>query len=224
MKCRGIAMTLASVHATRQRRKSQTRRVIVPQPSTDPSVCSYHPDWWPPQEKAAHVAFKCDCGFLKCPYGVPGDLLAVREPMEVITTGASKIKVRYLADGAQSEWLHYPHRLTWWPTVGKLLPRGGYREAWRTILSIEGIRAERVQEITPEDICAEGIWNPAHSVDEECSQVYEAWADVWDSINAKRGHPYEANEWAWVVVYKWLDQFASVAEALQTKESSDAQN
>jgi hypothetical protein len=30
----------------------------------------------------------------------------------------------------------------------------------------------------------------------------EAFADIWNSINAKRGYSWESNPWVWVVEFK----------------------
>ena len=73
------------------------------------------------------------------------------------------------------------------------------RAASRITIPVDSVRVERVQDITADDIVAEAAWNPAHSVDEDCSQAYEAWADLWDSINLKRGYGMAANPLVWVL-------------------------
>jgi hypothetical protein len=99
---------------------------------------------------------------LRCPYGVPGDVLWVREawgcgsyydrvPPREIDKGT---RVRYKAD-----FLHHGHdnmlaatSVTRWRS-----PRFMPRWASRIDLLVTDVRAERVQEITEADACAEGV-------------------------------------------------------------------
>lgn len=153
------------------------------------------------------------------PYGQPGDRLWVRERMRVTHVGhvdgrAVGIRVRYEADGADSGVLPYPSRLKGVPQVGKCLAYGGYREASRLTLRVTGVRVERLQAITPDDVLAEGVpmvprcgcepcaqqsgWCPA-----DASEQVLAFAALWDSINGKRdGCSWSANPWVWVVSFE----------------------
>lgn len=117
-----------------------------------------------------------------CPYGQAGDLLWVRERMQVIATdftGHMKIRVRYEADGEESAWLPYPERLKGQPIVGKCLSYGGFREASRTTLELTEVRAQFLDQISIEDILAEGVQYPV--------KIRPVDDTVEASINAKRG-------------------------------------
>jgi hypothetical protein len=150
---------------------------------------------------------------LPCPYGKPGDLLWVRERMRVIEimdhgSCVIAIRVRYEADGAESNFISYPDRLDGTPVVGKCLAYGGYREASRITLENTDVRIERVQEISDADVRAEGVherdiaaWkNWLHKND--CHG--QAFSKLWDSINAKRGYGWDKNPWVWVIEFKRL--------------------
>lgn len=73
------------------------------------------------------------------------------------------------------------------------------RWASRIDLEITGIRAERVQDITIDDIYAEGC--SALSSDADASELYEWFSSLWDSINCKK-HPWNSNPWVWVIEFK----------------------
>jgi len=106
------------------------------------------------------------------------------------------------------------------------------RWASRITLEITEIRAERLQEITFEDCLTEGIvhtkeWqevdykapeliNPTDLSNEEADKeidrgwiayAQQAFAKLWDSLNAKRGHSWESNPWVWVIGFKENDGF-----------------
>ena len=68
------------------------------------------------------------------------------------------------------------------------------RWASRITLEVTGVRVERVQDISNEDVHAEGFapWG----------DKYLSFADLRDSINANRGYGWDANPWVWVVEFK----------------------
>jgi hypothetical protein len=71
------------------------------------------------------------------------------------------------------------------------------RWASRILLEINRIRVERLQEITEEDCRAEGVSEP-------CSPflMRTEYKELWDSLNTKRGFPWESNPWVWVISFK----------------------
>jgi len=62
----------------------------------------------------------------------------------------------------------------------------------RIWLKVLNVRAEQLQEITIEDIKKEGILS---CIKRGCPTFVIAFAELWDSLNAKRGYPYESNPW-----------------------------
>lgn len=88
----------------------------------------------------------------------------------------------------------------WRPSI--FMPRW----ASRITLEITNIRAERLQEITEDDAKAEGP-NQHHSWPDNyyCTWI-GAFHALWDSINAKRGYPWESNPWVWVIEFRRIKQ------------------
>jgi hypothetical protein len=218
------------VRATLADLKTNTRRVIKPQPphschyimngNGNKALCMANPDaygvprhpWFvPPRPKSADP-------YLLSPYGVKGDRLWVREKMRVIACIKLKgrthtIRVKYEADGAVSGLLLYPDRLKGTPVIGRCLAYGGYKEASRIWLEITGIRVERVQDISENDARAEGCRSADFASGRECildpkmGSYRLHFQDLWDSINAKRNdgaYSWIKNPWVWVVEFKRL--------------------
>jgi hypothetical protein len=106
------------------------------------------------------------------------------------------------------EW----ERVRWNPSIH--MPRW----ACRIVLEVVSVRVERVQDITECDAEAEGV-NPHDasivihrkpSGEHERCRVLDgthrgAFACLWDSINAKRGHGWDANPWVWVVEFRRVE-------------------
>ncbi len=137
----------------------------------------------------------------KCPYGVPGDRLWVRETWAIRDCGAKvSVKAEAWPDCWPIQRLEYPatqkkdHRSNKRPSI--FMPRW----ACRTILEVTDVRVERVQDISEDDAINEGI---------EKWEVYDGsltpvriFRDLWESINAKRGFGWDKNPWVWVVSFK----------------------
>jgi len=203
--------------------KTQTRRVIKPQPEHHwQNMPSYRCEWisdnpdsnlWRVKHRIAENP-KHDYGDIKCPYGQPGDLLWVRE---AFASDGSFIWYRAdCDDGPPLENCEYPdgsfHDGKWKPSIH--MPKWAAR-LW---LKVTGIRVERVQEISEEDARAEGIIdagcvNCGESEPCGCSDPkpdpIDAFIWLWNSINGKKpGHAWEDNPWVWVVEFRRIDKEA----------------
>lgn len=207
MKTRPILFSGPMVRAIMQGNKTQTRRVIKPQPSRTIN------DWSHDAEAGEIVMYRGQVYRLnesrgrnkRAPgelvpqlvgnrYGQVGDRFWVREAW----AGKSG-HVFYRADD-DSHLMHWPDK--WRPSI--FMPR------WvsRLTLEITGMRIERLQEITEEDAAAEGtatismgdmprqaVWNERQD-----------FAQLWDSINLKRGHGWDTNPMVQVIEFKLVDQ------------------
>lgn len=119
-----------------------------------------------------------------CPYGGPGDLLWVRETFRQAYRSA---EYHYRADADEPEATG-----CWRPSI--FMPRA----ACRLFLGVVSVRAERLQDITEEDVEAEGL----------SAVTKDAFAHGWDKINSKRG-PWASNPMVWRVEFRRGNRAAS---------------
>ncbi len=131
-----------------------------------------------------------------CPYGQRGDQLWVRETWAVeeslnkdAPSKFSKWPTWFMADDSyycnsrQFGFDRGSSKGRWRPSIH--MPRW----ASRIQLEITELRAERVQDISNEDAVAEGIRAPFGEAD--------AFGDLWNAINEKRGFGWALNPWVW---------------------------
>lgn len=186
-------------------RKTQTRRVITPQPKDGLEV-RYNAD-------NGHVLYGPEYlrSFVKCPYGVVGDRLWVRETFGCLGNG-----MRVYAADADTDGT-VPYLITgdgagvgngkpdkWMPSI--FMPRS----ASRINLEITGVRVERVQDISPDDCLAEGIdykdCDPHNAHQYWRQEAYAKYGELWDKINKDRGYGWDVNPWVWVIEFKRLEK------------------
>ena len=195
MKYRPIIMSTDMVRAILDGRKTQTRRVLKPQPTLTGGVriatLAGTGERWP----FKCLTYKYFASKCQCPYGRPGDRLWVRESFYVqpdIYHPDKPSPIHYKADedtGCLEDYVFKP---------SIFMPRW----ASRTTLEITRIRAERVQDISEEGCIAEGIKDSGLGVVE----LLLSYAVLWDSINAKRGYSWESNPWVWVIEFKIVEE------------------
>ena len=199
------------VRAILEGRKTQTRRVIKPQP---PSGSSLHqPELYAPvvidrdgiEQPGAEIfgVYTEDGEWgVKCPYGRPGDRLWVRETFLKFDQSHWPPKYGYKADTLgpdfeESEQARKDLGYKWRPSI--FMPRA----ASRLDLEVLGVRVERIQEISSEGAMDEGVYK---KIDQPANSFLPipAFRELWDSINAKRGFAWESNPWVWVVEFRKL--------------------
>jgi len=210
MKEHPIIFSGPMVRAILDGRKTQTRRVVKPQPPNKTRHMQLTEGEWCAFGEGTQVAGGAWCGETgdppfnrwKCPYGQRGDMLWVREIWKPTCSGLTvDTYVRYCADDSRREIVHNLEcrghdTERWRPSIH--MPRW----ASRITLEVIAVRVERVQEISEADARKEGI--PSKHVP-ECGLEINDFHALWDSINAKRGYPWDSNPWVWVV------EFAMVA-------------
>ena len=196
MKERPIIMTSESVRAILDGRKTTTRRVVkfskhTSRPDTS-WIASVNPDgkdgwiaWGPnPVTDSYSREMYPNGGGFRCPYGVPGDKLWVREKFKI---GQGRSIVYF---DTPSRWAE---GMSWKPSIH--MPRW----ASRITLEVVNVRVERLTEITDSGCYAEGI---VSIQDDILGEPYYSFGDLWDTINAKRGYPWASNPWVWVIEFR----------------------
>jgi hypothetical protein len=190
---RPILFSGEMVRAILDGRKTQTRRIVKPQPA----------GLWGSTGKVFGHTFS---GVLEgpkdhywvCKYGQPGDRLWVRETFTVCADS----NIFYRADGKPDPW----DGVEWKPSIH--MPR----RASRITLEITGVRVERLNDISEEDAISEGTENRSDLAWGHGGQGNDMarWAvehghrygflHLWESINGEGS--WALNPWVWVVEFK----------------------
>jgi hypothetical protein len=187
---RPIIFSGESIRAILDGHKTQTRRVIKPQPPEGYVFQSVgtHAAFANPERPKAH---QNEWVLVRSPYGgVAENRLWVREtwrPCYCQKCQRNEIpvhEIEYRADGDD------PHG--WKPSIH--MPRW----ASRITLRITAVRVERLQDIKTEDIKAEGV-NFAEGMTLLNQRRFE---DTWNLINGKRGYTWDSNPWVWVIEFE----------------------
>lgn len=215
---RPIIYSAPMVRAILEGRKSQTRRVAAVPPYVRGSEAPQKGRGETPKHQAPYFdAYnggplwcwwdeydRCGDG-VKCPYGVPGDQLWVRETFsrsgltKYHDTGNPKDH-----GGPENPCCAYAATGTY--KCGKRIPSAALavgahkwqspihmpRWASRITLEITDVRVQRVQEISEEDARAEGVVGGGPN-----------YMELWDSINGKRA-PWNSNPFVWALTFRRL--------------------
>lgn len=201
-------------------RKTQTRRIIKPQPvEHDFGVGGVNVAFTKPQLVDGYEAVGVktmvadNFAYMKescLPYGRKGGKLWVREEWGV-APNFDDVPPRDLSSD-----LGVLYRATSKATGGRWR-RSFHMPRWacRLILDVVGIRVQRLQDITPKDAIAEGV---LHEQSPEKFRAAAAmvggpyprgiFAYLWDEINGAGA--WERNDWVWVIETKPVVTFKGV--------------
>ncbi len=182
MKERPILFSGPMVRAILDGRKTQTRRVVKPQP--------FHA-----------IVRSCSTGaklddegkLFHCPYGCLRDTLWVRETF-LLANGGTACYCR--ADMSSFDAVGFGAMYGGWkPSI--FMPH-----QWsRITLEITDVRVERVQDISTNDALSEGVSDYSGDTKGEMPWPKQAYQILWDSINGKN-HPWSSNPWVWAITFK----------------------
>lgn len=201
MKETGLMFKAPLVRAILEGRKTQTRRIVKPQPAPDKRFQGWILDSTD-RKRIGKASWGHGTGGLvsdiECigsPCGKPGDRIYVRE-----TFAPYERDCFYRADSgstAMGPWkpaIHMPKELA------------------RIWLEVTGVRVERLQDISESDCWAEGVEEVMYEFDgvSQCEMAKRLgcciddakplFAQLWEST----GGDWDANPWVWVVDFKVL--------------------
>lgn len=213
MKSTGLLFKGPMVRAILDGRKTQTRRIVKPQP---PSAATHagvflggnHDgqwSWMDGDPRDFETWGMVDAPDFRCPYGVPGDEIWVRETWRAREKYDRKpnagpnpgSKICYEADAPFEEGLDVGRKRS-----ALFLPRW----ATRIVRTLTDVRIERVQGISAEDALAEGvdgvtIEGRAYTIGAK-SDLILGYQQLWDSINLARGFGWDSNPFVYVLEWR----------------------
>ena len=187
IKERPIIFSGESVRAAREDRKTDTRRVMVPQPIRTHDGWAWSKDGkWTVPDLVPHVGahWRVDvkphesgaAGILDmCPFGNVGDRLWVKETAIVRAAGKAALYRADVSSDVEAAGLSGPRRLS------------------RLTIEITGIRVEQLGDMSPADVTAEGCM---------FSSDLDHFKAMWNDLNAKRGFPWDPQLWVWALSFK----------------------
>lgn len=207
MKEKPIIFNAESVLAILDGRKTHTRRVMKIQPEFRDGVY-----YWPTEaDIAAYGTSAAELNqsiFRYAPYKV-GDRLWVREAFYCddldYPNGMLEEMLRclyYRADGDCCSQI--PEcQCAYFGGVRWKSPLFMPRWASRLTLEVTAVRVERLQDISEEDVNAEGVTDPQSLSDppSDTGRPIEWFSAAWDKLNGKRA-PWQSNSWVWVVEFQ----------------------
>jgi hypothetical protein len=203
MRERPILFSAPMVRAILEGRKTQTRRVVKPQPFSNGMKYSAelgdilcHDDYLPPSamllragsKRHQYNATQDEWGRL-CPCGQPGDRLWGRET-GMLGRDSADVPIMWtfgtLNDAEYKMHPDAPEGSAQWCLMWKKKP-SIYMPRWasRITLEVTEVRVERLHDISEEDARAEGV-ERNHPTDET-----EGWLDYLDMTQGGEGFPVE---------------------------------
>lgn len=215
---RPILFNREMVRAVLDGRKTQTRRIMNPQPEFEQGYEAPHEHeigiFWKDEESLDSIEHLISL----CPYGKPGDELWVRE------TWQTWCEFDHLSPGKLPEDadIQYPATCDHW--VSKERPSIHMpRWASRIQLKITNVRVERLLDISEQDALAEGIARSTRRVLGGHETIYKDYVDVghyfhspkksfeslWVSINGPDS--WDSNPYLWVIQFEKIEKSLSEA-------------
>jgi hypothetical protein len=181
------------VRAILDGRKTQTRRIMKPQPTA----------FWNDGRQPVNLPYDRNKDkIIRCPYGKPGDRLRISEEVTVKAVDYERYAVLYHAPGMLVERFGTPEliaKIRGYKTGhlrGIHLPPA-YARPER--LEITGVRVERLSDISEADAKAEGV--PGSDIGWIAKNNFKT---LWQAINGPDS--WQANPWVWVASFKQIKE------------------
>ena len=191
---RPIIFSGSMVRALLEGRKTQTRRLLKPQPGEGHSAYLYptaNVDWQVRNKMGVVLSSE------RLPFTL-GDRLYVRENFCVLkSTNPNKPEIETVFQASDED---FPCK--WKPSIH--MPRA----ASRITLTVEAVKVERVQDVSEGDAKAEGVEMEGtgtgridvhgHEIEQESYKL--GFSTIWERLNAKRA-PWDSNPWVVAVSF-----------------------
>jgi len=176
---KGILFKQPMIKAIINGSKTQTRRVIKPQPASDETMSSGFSLLFHPRYRVGEVVYIKEAW---ATYRANDDWTIPQIPKTAT--------VFYKLDDPDG-----------------FSPIGKWRSplfmpAWaaRYFIKITDVRTERLEEITEDDAQSEGVTRPPNY---SLTPHYQQWFRVlWDTINKQKGYGWDDNPWVWVYCFE----------------------
>lgn len=190
--------------AIRERRKTQTRRLMNPQPIKDGIACISpelirDPNLYLTWLKNSDGGYDYDYNpeMWKCPYK-PGEIRVMREPLK-------RFSILTLYTDDEDYVLDASEACVYWrwkrDTLSQIFMPTEYG---RTLCRILDVKAERVQDISEEDCIAEGSQTPCDQLPKSCQQATMTertqFSRIWNSISGPGA--WERDDWVFKYVFE----------------------
>lgn len=182
---RPILFNTEMVKAILDGRKTQTRRIVKPQPT--------NPRW----NNCGWLGWDDGHGYRMSHPCMPGDILWVRE-----TWRRDAGRFMYRANYADGENFYRDGRevnIRWTPSIH--MPK----EAARIFLRVKDVRVERLQDMDEEAAIAEGFADSPAGTDSPLERFYALW-DKTVKRDDLREYGYHANPWVWVIEFERIEK------------------
>ena len=172
-------------------RKTQTRRVVKPQPTLHGNITKFA--WGAGTSGNTMPVVHGHKTASKCPYGKVGDLIWVRETWsEEPVLHSLRYKANLNDFGLEG---HKAQGFKWKPSI--FMPKAAAR-IW---LRITNVRVERLHEITADDCRKEGKPNGGDTQDNLAMLWFKT---LWQSINGSDS--WNDNPWVWVIEFEVISK------------------
>lgn len=195
-------------------RQTRLSRPVKPQPSSLATEFSFNPRSWPKKPWGARFKYPSEpdryeiTDAYKCPFGKVGDVIAAKETYQYIDFMGEDNGYVYKESQNGKDWEENSEGWTWRSPVTMPL------SACRLWLRIKEIRCERIQDISQEDIVAEGIETMEGFMSELC-----IWRDSVFGIHRTRKtffkdrhnsiygpESWDLNPWFWIIIFEKTDK------------------
>lgn len=192
MKERPILFSGPMVRAILEGRKSQTRRVVKPQPNRGSRLTRMQSGYSDGHTRAVFSQEDEPNAYgIKFPYGQPRDRLWVKETFST----------PFPADVSSKQFTGFyratdpDRKVKWKPSI--FMPRW----ASRITLEITGVHVEQLNKISDFDAFQEGVKDePGTITGPYCRSFVQGFKGIWNSINGPGS--WDQNPWVWVVEFR----------------------